>query len=133
MNSLVKLFLRLGVIESARKTFDSIVDKDVVSWTTMLDVYVEMGDMGEARRIFDEMPERNEVTWSAMIARLSQSGNAEEAVRLFEKMVKYSFEPNISCYSSVISALASLQALQSSWSCLEEWSGYGYVYRLLAY
>lgn len=113
LNSLVKFFLRLGDVDSARMTFDSMEEKDVVSWTTMLDVYVEMGDMGEARRIFDEMPERNEVTWSAMIARLSQSGNAEEAVRLFGKMVKCSFEPNISCYSSVISALASLQALQS--------------------
>ncbi|KAL1531622.1 DNA helicase [Salvia divinorum] len=47
-----------------------------------------------------------------MIARLSQSGEVEEAARQFEEMVRCGFKPNISCYSSVISALASLQALQ---------------------
>ncbi|KAG6390070.1 hypothetical protein SASPL_151549 [Salvia splendens] len=112
LNSLVTFFLRLGRIEFARKTFDMMEVKDVVSWTTMLDMYVEMGEMGEARRVFDEMPERNEVAWSAMIARLSQSGDWGEAARLFEEMVRCGFKPNISCYSSVISALASLKALQ---------------------
>lgn len=112
-NSLVKFFLRLGEINSARKTFDRMEERDVVSWTTILDMYVEMGDLREARRIFDEMPERNEVTWSAMIARFGQSGNAEEAVRLFQQMVQHGFKPNVSCYSSVMSALASLEALQA--------------------
>ncbi|XP_057791619.1 pentatricopeptide repeat-containing protein At2g13600-like [Salvia miltiorrhiza] len=112
LNSLVTFFLRLGHIDSARKTFDRIQVKDVVSWTTMLDMYVEMGELVEARRVFDEMPERNEVTWSAMIARLSQSGDAVEAARLFQEMVRCGFKPNISCYSSVISALASLQGLE---------------------
>ncbi|KAK6128323.1 hypothetical protein DH2020_037937 [Rehmannia glutinosa] len=112
-NSLVTLFLRLGEIDSARKTFDRMEEKDVVSWTTILDMYVEMGDLREARRMFDEMPERNEVTWSAIIARFSQSGNAEEAVKLFQQMVRHSFKPNVSCYSSVISALATLEALQA--------------------
>ncbi|KAL0381739.1 UNVERIFIED_CONTAM: putative pentatricopeptide repeat-containing protein [Sesamum angustifolium] len=99
-------------MDYARRTFDRMEEKDVVSWTTILDMYVEMGDLREARRIFDEMPERNEVTWSAIIARFSQSGNAEEAVRLFQEMVQDRFKPNESCYSSVISALASLEALQ---------------------
>ncbi|KAL7094856.1 hypothetical protein ACP275_11G130500 [Erythranthe tilingii] len=112
-NSLVKLFLRFGEIDSARKIFDRMEEKDVVSWTTILDMYVEMGDLREARRIFDEMPERNEITWSAMISRFSQSGNAEEAVKLFRQMVIEKFKPNISCYSSVISALAGLEALQA--------------------
>ncbi|KAL8459427.1 hypothetical protein ACS0TY_036786 [Phlomoides rotata] len=115
-NSLVKFFLSLGEIDFAKKTFDRVEEKDVVSWTTILDMYVEMGDLRGARRIFDEMPERNEVTWSAMIARFSQSGNAEEAVKLFQQMVQQNIKPNISCYSSVISALATLQALHSGWS-----------------
>lgn len=112
-NSLVTFFLRLGDVDSARKTFDRMEEKDVFSWTTALDMYVEMDDLREARRIFDEMPERNEVTWSAIIARFSQSGNAEEAVRLFREMIHQRFKPNISCYSSIISALASLEALQA--------------------
>ncbi|KAL6587460.1 hypothetical protein OROMI_000438 [Orobanche minor] len=112
-NSLVMLFLRLGEYDSARRTFDNMKEKDVVSWTTILDMYAAMGDLREARRVFDEMPERNEVTWSTMIARYGQSGHAEDAVRLFHNMVRHSLKPNVSCYSSVVSALATLEALQA--------------------
>ncbi|GER41315.1 pentatricopeptide repeat-containing protein [Striga asiatica] len=113
LNSLVMLFLRSGEIDTARKMFDQIEQKDVVSWTTILDMYVQMGDLGEALRVFDKMPERNEVSWSAIISRFSQSGNSEEAFRMFGKMLRHGFKPNVSCYSSVISALASLVALEA--------------------
>ncbi|PIN04914.1 hypothetical protein CDL12_22550 [Handroanthus impetiginosus] len=112
-NSMVTFFLRLGEYDSAKKIFDRMEEKDVVSWTTILDMYFEMGDLREARRIFDEMPERNEVTWSAIISRFSQSGDAEEAVILFRQMIQHQFKPNVSCYSSVISALANLEALEA--------------------
>ncbi|KAL6960564.1 hypothetical protein U1Q18_038327 [Sarracenia purpurea var. burkii] len=112
-NSLITLNLRLGEIDSARRIFDRMEDRDVVSWTAILDVYVEMGDLKGARWIFEEMPERNEVSWSAMISRYGQSGNAEEAVKLFRLMVQYGYAPNISCLSSVISSLANLKALQA--------------------
>ncbi|EPS64538.1 hypothetical protein M569_10241, partial [Genlisea aurea] len=112
-NSLVKLFLKSGELVSARKTFDAMERKDVVSWTTMLDLCFETGDLREARKMFDEMPERNEVTWSAMVSRMSQNGHAEDALALFRQMIDQHFEPNVSCYSSVINALASLRALKT--------------------
>ncbi|CAK9161777.1 unnamed protein product [Ilex paraguariensis] len=112
-NSLITFSIRFGEIDLARRIFNQMENRDVVSWTAILDMYVEMGDLREARRVFDEMPERNEVSWSAMIARYSQSGHAEEAVKLFHHMVQDGFRPNTSCFSSTISALASLEALQS--------------------
>lgn len=112
-NSLITLSLRMGEIALARRVFDGMVKRDVVSWTAILDTYVEMGDLGEARRVFDEMPVRNEVSWSAMIARYSQSGSAEEALKLFCQMVQQGFNANISCFSSVFSALASLKAFRA--------------------
>ncbi|XP_021598933.2 pentatricopeptide repeat-containing protein At2g13600 [Manihot esculenta] len=112
-NSLITLCLRMGEINLARAVFDRMKKRDVVSWTAILDMYVEMGDMGEARRIFDEMPERNEVSWSAMIARYCQSGCPEESLKLFYQMVQEGFKPNCSCFSSVLSALGSLEALRA--------------------
>lgn len=112
-NSLITLSLKMGEVDLARSVFDRMEKRDVVSWTVILDVLIEMGDLGEARRIFDEMPERNEVSWSVMIARYNQSGYPEEAFRLFRQMTRYSFKPNTSCFSIVLSALASLKALRS--------------------
>ncbi|CAI0472965.1 unnamed protein product [Linum tenue] len=112
-NSLITLFLRMGETDSSRRVFDSMAERDVVSWTGILDMYVENGDLVEARRIFDEMPQRNEVSWSAMISRYSQSGHPEEALSLFHKMVREGKLVNVSCLSSVINALTAVKALQS--------------------
>lgn len=111
-NSLISLCVKMGKIDLARRAFDQMEKKDVVSWTAILDMYVKKGELGEARRIFNEMPERNEVSWSAMIARYSQSGYPEEALKLFRQMVQDAFKPNTSCFSTVLCALASLKALQ---------------------
>ncbi|XP_022860845.1 pentatricopeptide repeat-containing protein At2g22070-like [Olea europaea var. sylvestris] len=111
-NSLVSFNLKLGNIDLARRIFDRMEERDVVSWTAILDMYVDTEDLREARRIFDEMPERNEISWSVMISRYSQGGYPKEAVSLFHEMVQCGLIPNTSCYSSVISALASLRALQ---------------------
>ena len=70
-NSLITSSFRFCELDVARRVFDQMAKRDVVSWTAILDMYVEMGDLKEARRIFEEMPERNEVSWSAMIARYS--------------------------------------------------------------
>ncbi|XVF14068.1 hypothetical protein REPUB_Repub09cG0024900 [Reevesia pubescens] len=67
-NSLITLFLRMREFDLARRLFDRMGKRNVISWTAILEMYVEIGNLGEARRIFDEMPERNEVSWSAIIA-----------------------------------------------------------------
>ncbi|XP_073274890.1 pentatricopeptide repeat-containing protein At2g13600-like [Primulina huaijiensis] len=112
-NSLITFYLRFGEVDLARRAFDRMEERDVISWTSILDMYVEMGDLSGARRIFYEIPEKNDISWSAMIARFSQNGDAEEALSLFRQMIHHSFKPNVSCYSSVINALASLEALQA--------------------
>ncbi|CAK9177258.1 unnamed protein product [Ilex paraguariensis] len=43
-----------------------MVEKDVVSWSSMVDGYCRNGRLGEARVLFDRMEEKNVVTWTAM-------------------------------------------------------------------
>ncbi|KAF5204800.1 Pentatricopeptide repeat-containing protein [Thalictrum thalictroides] len=113
-NSLITLSLRMGEIKLARRIFDEMEERDVVSWTSFLDVCVEMGELTEARQIFEKMRERNEVSWSTMIARYSQSGDAKskEALKLYNQMVLDGLKPNLSCLSSIISASATLLDLR---------------------
>uniref|UniRef100_A0A0E0D523 PROP1-like PPR domain-containing protein n=1 Tax=Oryza meridionalis TaxID=40149 RepID=A0A0E0D523_9ORYZ len=112
-NSLITLYLRKGEANAARRVFDEMEVRDVVSWTALLDVYAELGDLEGARRVLDEMPERNEVSWGTLIARHEQKGNAKEAVSLYSQMLADGCRPNISCFSSVLGACASLQDLRS--------------------
>uniref|UniRef100_A0A0E0GSE3 PROP1-like PPR domain-containing protein n=1 Tax=Oryza nivara TaxID=4536 RepID=A0A0E0GSE3_ORYNI len=112
-NSLITLYLRKGDADAARRMFDEMEVRDVVSWTALLDVYAELGDLEGARRVLDEMPERNEVSWGTLVARHEQKGNAKEAVSLYSQMLADGCRPNISCFSSVLGACASLQDLRS--------------------
>ncbi|KAK9064756.1 hypothetical protein SSX86_016138 [Deinandra increscens subsp. villosa] len=111
-NSLITFSLRLDRMEMARRVFERMGKRDVISWTAILDMYVETGDLKEARKVFDEMPERNEVSWSAMISRYTQKGYSEDAIKLFRQMIENGTNPNSSCLSSAISALANLKLLQ---------------------
>ncbi|WVZ60203.1 hypothetical protein U9M48_010255 [Paspalum notatum var. saurae] len=111
-NSLITLYLRMGDAAAARRVFDDMEVRDVVSWTALLDVYAELGDLEGARRVLDAMPERNEVSWGTLIARHEQKGDAAEAVRLYSQMLADGCTPNISCFSSVLSACATLQDLR---------------------
>ncbi|KAJ8750108.1 hypothetical protein K2173_014023 [Erythroxylum novogranatense] len=107
---------KMAEITLARRVFDEMEERDVVSWTAILDIHVEMGDLLEAITIFDEMPERTEVAWSAMIARYGQSGYPEELLELFRRMVEEGVRPNVFCFSFVLSALASMKAMGTGMS-----------------
>ncbi|ERM96238.1 pentatricopeptide repeat-containing protein At4g02750 [Amborella trichopoda] len=73
-------------IRQARRVFDAMVKRDVVSWTTMMAAYIKNNDLPKAQKLFDEMPERNVVAWTAMLDGYAKVGRLGEAKRIFETM-----------------------------------------------
>ena len=70
----------------ARRLFDEMSERDLVSWNIMLDGYAKAGEMLEAFEFFEKMPERNVVSWSIMVSGFSKAGDMEMARMLFDKM-----------------------------------------------
>ncbi|WVZ89253.1 hypothetical protein U9M48_035679, partial [Paspalum notatum var. saurae] len=54
-NALVHLYARSVSLADARKVFDEMADRDVVSWTTLMEGYVHGGLPDEAWRVFCRM------------------------------------------------------------------------------
>ncbi|KAJ9680275.1 hypothetical protein PVL29_019554 [Vitis rotundifolia] len=54
-NTLMRMYAVCDVIRSARKVFDSSPQRDLVSWTTMIQGYVKMGFAREGVGLFFEM------------------------------------------------------------------------------
>ncbi|KAK4485380.1 hypothetical protein RD792_008019 [Penstemon davidsonii] len=86
-NNLINGYLRTGKLEEAVGVFEGMVEKNVVSWSSMVDGYCKNGSVSEARKLFDMMEEsRNEFTWCAMIDGYMKAGHFEDGFQLFIRM-----------------------------------------------
>ncbi|KAI7744219.1 hypothetical protein M8C21_025166 [Ambrosia artemisiifolia] len=109
-NALIALYWRCGKLDEARKIFDRMPMRDLVSWNTILSAYVDVGRIEEARSFFIEMPEKNELTWSVMISGFAQNGLGEEGLKLFNQMRSCNCQP---CDYSFAGAIISCAVLAS--------------------
>ncbi|KAK9135806.1 hypothetical protein Syun_015136 [Stephania yunnanensis] len=53
---------------TARRVFDSMTDRNTVTWNSLISGYVQNREIASARKLFDEMPERDVVSWNLMIS-----------------------------------------------------------------
>ncbi|KAG5092808.1 hypothetical protein JHK82_051586 [Glycine max] len=97
--ALVDMYVKFGVLGSARKVFDEMSVRSKVSWTAVIVGYARCGDMSEARRLFDEMEDRDIVAFNAMIDGYVKMGCVGLARELFNEMK----ERNVVSWTSMVS------------------------------
>ncbi|XP_058082198.1 pentatricopeptide repeat-containing protein At1g56690, mitochondrial-like [Magnolia sinica] len=97
-NSRISQYARLGDIEHARRVFDEMPRKSVVSWNSIIAGYFQNYRPKEARHLFDRMPERNTASWNGMISGYVKNGMISEARRFFDMMP----ERNIVSWTSMV-------------------------------
>ncbi|KAG5241644.1 pentatricopeptide repeat-containing protein [Salix suchowensis] len=110
-NSLVHMYGSCGDIVYARRVFDGVPVKNLVSWNSMIDGYAKCGYLDLARGLFDLMPERDVRSWSCLIDGYAKSGNYGDAMAVFEKMRTSGPKANEVTMVSVLCACAHLGAL----------------------
>uniref|UniRef100_A0A0E0K4V1 Pentatricopeptide repeat-containing protein n=1 Tax=Oryza punctata TaxID=4537 RepID=A0A0E0K4V1_ORYPU len=110
--SLVRVYARLGRLGDARKVFDGMPVKTVVSWNVLLDGLVRASDLDAAWEVFVEMPVRNVVSWNTLIAGFARHGWAQEAVDLFTEMTMvYGLAPDEATMVGFVSAVRDIGLL----------------------
>ncbi|KAL8059192.1 hypothetical protein ABFS82_03G068200 [Erythranthe guttata] len=92
-NSLVDMYSKCGKLDSARRVFDTMSEKDVYTWNSMIGGYCQAGYCGVAHDLFKQMQESgfilpNVVTWNVMITGYIQNGDEDEAMDMFNTMEK---------------------------------------------
>ncbi|CAH9096341.1 unnamed protein product [Cuscuta europaea] len=102
-NSRISSYIREGDVFSARKLFDELPNRNVVTWNCMISGYTRNGMIQEARELFDSMPSRNVVSWTAMLSGYARNGRLDEAKLLFDSVA----DKNIICWNSMISGYVS--------------------------
>ncbi|KAG6496616.1 pentatricopeptide repeat-containing protein At5g15300-like [Zingiber officinale] len=84
-NSLMTLYSQFG-IRDARKLFDEMSQKTIVSWNVMLAAYLRIGDLSASDELFRLMPQKNVSSWNSMITRYVRAGDMASASRVFREM-----------------------------------------------
>uniref|UniRef100_A0ACD6AIA3 Uncharacterized protein n=1 Tax=Avena sativa TaxID=4498 RepID=A0ACD6AIA3_AVESA len=100
-NALVGMYAKCGELEDARRVFDEMSVRDVVSWNTMVSAYASMGMWGKAFELLQRVPGANVVTWNAVAAGNLKAGNYDEVIRLLSQM-RNCREPGVDSVSLLI-------------------------------
>lgn len=116
-NAILDMYMKCGSVEDAKKLFDEMQEKDVVSWTTMLVGYAKVGKFMEACHVFHAMPYRDIAAWNALISAYEQNGKSKEALNVFQQLLaNKSPKPDEVTLVCALSACAQLGAADSgSW------------------
>lgn len=84
--SLVDMYAKCSEIVDSRKVFDSLPDRNVITWNAMIGGYLRNGDIKSASFLFEKMSNRTRVTWIEMIDGFARNGDTISARRLFDRV-----------------------------------------------
>ncbi|KAJ6675659.1 PPR CONTAINING PLANT-LIKE PROTEIN [Salix viminalis] len=143
--TLVDMYAKFGNLGLARRVFNDMTDRSLVSWTALIGGYVRRGDMGNAWFLFKLMPGRDSAAFNLMIDGYVKVGDMRCARSLFDEMPERNviswtsmiygycnngdvlsarsstvFEPNEVTVVSILPAIATLGALElGEWICTQ--------------
>ncbi|XP_057972951.1 pentatricopeptide repeat-containing protein At3g09040, mitochondrial [Malania oleifera] len=108
-------YVQSGSFEEALKVFEEMLKlgrvPDQVAFVTVITACVGLGKLNDACHWFSQMPNPNVVAWNVMISGHAQRGYEAEAIGYFQNMRKANVQSTRSTLGSVMSAVASLAAL----------------------
>ncbi|XVE64153.1 hypothetical protein DITRI_Ditri07aG0079100 [Diplodiscus trichospermus] len=110
-NTLIDMYGKRGLVNLARKVFDRMLERNVVSWNALIKGHIKGGQFIEARKVFDQMKQRDVISWTSMITGYSQANQFTDALKLFQDMMAAKVVPDEITVASALSACANLGAL----------------------
>lgn len=119
-SALIDMYSKCGRIEDARRVFDHMPEKNVFSWTSMIDGYGKIGMPNEALELFHIMQqccvEPNHVTFLGALSACAHAGLVAKGREIFESMERdYSLKPRMEHYACIVDLLGRAGNLLLAW------------------
>ncbi|XP_059643505.1 putative pentatricopeptide repeat-containing protein At1g17630 [Cornus florida] len=111
-NELVGMYGKLGRMDDARRLFDRMTVRSLISWNTIVSGFSLNYDCDGALEMFQQMEaeglEPNSVTWTALLSSHARCRKNEKALRLYGVMRKRGVGSTAEALAVVISVCAEL-------------------------
>ncbi|KAL9684602.1 hypothetical protein QQ045_022043 [Rhodiola kirilowii] len=126
ITALVDMYAKCGAVDTARKLFDMMGERHVITWNAMIDGYGTHGQGKAAIELFDEMlltgsVKPNGITFLCIISACSHSGFVDEGLVYFESMKdEYGIEPAMDHYGAVVDLLGRSGRLHEAWEFIQK-------------
>ncbi|KAK6920190.1 Pentatricopeptide repeat [Dillenia turbinata] len=108
-NSLVALYAKGGCIEDANRIFDSMRDRDVITWTSLIAGYAQNGRGNDSIRFYQSMIlsgcKPDFVTFIGLLFACSHAGLVDDGLHYFKTMDKiYAIKPDATVWKALLAA-----------------------------
>ncbi|GJN01136.1 hypothetical protein PR202_ga18376 [Eleusine coracana subsp. coracana] len=128
LTALLTMYAKCGVMETAREIFDSMSERSVPSWNSMIMGYGLHGHSEKALELFMEMersgPKPNETTFICVLSSCAHGGLVLEGWWCFDRMVRfYNIEPMAEHFGCMMDLLGRAGLLKDSENLLTNLQG----------
>lgn len=127
-SALIDMYAKCGCLDVARKVFDTLPSKNMVSWNTMLVGYAQHGFGKEALEVYDIMRSNgvkpNYITFIGILSACGHAGLLEEGLHHFNSMTRdYGISPRTEHLSCMVSLFARKGKIREAYDIIESFSG----------
>ncbi|KAJ4959443.1 hypothetical protein NE237_026554 [Protea cynaroides] len=111
--ALVNLYTACGCLIDAKRVFDEMPDRNLVTWNVMISGLVKWGEIGMAQSLFDNMLNRTVISWTCMIDGYTRINQPMEALHLFTRMlIDDGIKPTEITILAILPSISNLGALE---------------------
>ena len=120
-SALVDMYAKCGRVEDARRIFDHMPERNVVTWTSMIDGYGKNGLSHEALQVFGEMRERTDVrpnhaTFLSVLSACAHAGLLARGQEVFRSMEgECSLRPQMEHYACMVDLLGRFGSVRQAY------------------
>lgn len=97
-NCLIDMYGKCSSVEDAVRVFDELIDKDVISWNSIIAASARNQITELASAYFSQMPCPDTISYNELINGIAQFGNIDEAIEILRNMPG----PNSSSWNAII-------------------------------
>ncbi|XP_065857633.1 pentatricopeptide repeat-containing protein At2g37310 [Euphorbia lathyris] len=108
-NALIGFYAKCGSLDYARELFDEMIDKDEVTYNSLISGLMTHGYVDQSLDLFRQMRTQQLSTWNAVISGLVQNNRREGIFDMFREMQALGFRPNAVTISSILPAFSNIK------------------------